>query len=470
MREFEAIKPEQDPAGKLAEMVINTKYSDIPCEVVDIAKKAIFDTLAVTIAGSGWEVTPQIADLVNHWGGIPESTVLVYGYRVPAPSAAFANGVMARAIDMGDVHELSGHVTEWIVPTLLSAIGMKKEKTTGMDFLIAYIVGAELTVRIGGAIAMAAHTVTGMPGEGAYGPMSCAAAVSRLMGLSVQETWNAMGISYSNHTLGEFQKYAEGTQMARVQHAFAGDTGIKAPLLAQRGVTAPKGIFLGVPGGIFRHLKYDDFYPELLTDDLGKKWLFAGLSLKPFSSCKFTHSFIAATLTLMKEHKLDYREIAGIHCIGSEGARMVFEPREAKWNPTTTAEALFSAPYTVATAAITGGVFLNDFSDEEIKRQNKRELIKKITSALDPEIKTQFEGFTVEISLNNGKKFSNTNDFVLGHPKNPMSWDDVKEKFWKCVPHAAVKMSKDKCERIVEICASLEKMKDMDELVKALTP
>ena len=62
MKIFDAIRPEQDPAGKLAEFVANVRYEDIPSGVVDVAKKAIFDTLAVCIAGSKWEVTPQIAE------------------------------------------------------------------------------------------------------------------------------------------------------------------------------------------------------------------------------------------------------------------------------------------------------------------------------------------------------------------------------------------------------------------------
>ncbi|MFZ2948202.1 MAG: hypothetical protein WA003_01840 [Desulfuromonadaceae bacterium] len=44
MRIFDPIKPEQDPSGKLAEMVVNTRYEDIPADVIDIAKKVIFDT------------------------------------------------------------------------------------------------------------------------------------------------------------------------------------------------------------------------------------------------------------------------------------------------------------------------------------------------------------------------------------------------------------------------------------------
>jgi 2-methylcitrate dehydratase PrpD len=69
MRIFDPIKPNQDPAGQLAEMVVNTVYEDIPKEVIELAKKAIFDTIAVIIAGSKWEVSPQIVEQVIEWGG-----------------------------------------------------------------------------------------------------------------------------------------------------------------------------------------------------------------------------------------------------------------------------------------------------------------------------------------------------------------------------------------------------------------
>lgn len=468
MRIFDPIKPEQDPSGKLAEMVVNTRYEDIPADVIDIAKKVIFDTIAVTIAGSNWEVSPQIAELVQEWGGKPESTVLVYGYKVPAPSAAFANGVMARAIDMGDVHELSGHVFENIIPPLLSAVGMKKTKTTGKDFIIAAIVGAEVSVRAAAAIGLPSHTRIGVPGE-FQNSMTGAASVARLMGLSIEETWTALGICYSVHAAAEMQKYAEGTQMARVQHSFASDTAIKAPLLAQRGITAPKGIFLGVPGGILRHLPYDDFNPDYLTDGLGKKWFFAETSLKPYASCKFTHSYADAMIGVMKTHKFDHKEIASIHCVGSEGSRMTIEPKEAKWNPETVAEACFSAPYVVATAAIAGKVFLDDFTDQEMKRSDKRELMKHITVGIDAG-RSNFDGFTVEVTLKNGKKFSNTSQYVLGHPKNPMGWDDVTEKFWRCVPYAAREISKSKLQRVVELCTNLDQATDITELIESLIP
>lgn len=470
MKVFEPIKPEQDPAGKMAEMVINTAYIDIPSNVIALAKKAILDTLAVIIAGSKWEVSPQIVQQVREWGGVPESPILIYGHRVPAPLAAFANGVMARGIDMGDVHETGGHVTEWNVPAMLAAVGISNRKISGKEFLVAYVTGSEFSVRVNTAMNGCSHASVGVPGE-YNGPFCATASVARLLGLSVDETWNALGIAYSVHGMSEMQKYAEGTQMARVQHAFAGETSIKATLLSRRGITGPKGIFLGVPGGCFRHIEWDDVDPRVLTDGLGSRWIYAeGLSLKPYSACKFTHSFIAGTIELMRRNNLDHRNIANIVCIGSEGARMTVEPNEAKWNPRSPGEALYSTPYNVATAAIGGDVFLGDFTLEEINRSDKRELMKKISVQFDPEIKEQFEGFTVEFTMQDGRMFSETTPYVLGHTKNQMSWDDVVRKFWKCVPYSAVPLPEANLQRVVEMCADLENIDDISELVRALTP
>jgi 2-methylcitrate dehydratase PrpD len=194
-----------------------------------------------------------------------------------------------------------------------------------------------------------------------------------------------------------------------------------------------------------------------------------GLSMKPYSSCKFTHSFISAMTTLMKNNQIDYNQIAGIHCLGSEGSRMTVEPPEAKWNPKTTPEAMFSTPYTVSHAAIFGNVFLDAFTDAEIKRADKRELMKKVTFDVDPRT-GPFDGFTVEVTLKDGRKYSETNQYVLGHTKNPMSWDDLKEKFWNCVAYSAVPLPKKKFQAAADLCANLDEAKDMGDMVKALTP
>lgn len=56
--------------------------------------------------------------------------------------------------------------------------------------------------------------------------------------------------------------------MVRVQHSFAGKTAIKAVVMARRGITAPKRIFPGDPGGILRQIRWAGIDPSILTDVL----------------------------------------------------------------------------------------------------------------------------------------------------------------------------------------------------------
>jgi 2-methylcitrate dehydratase PrpD len=463
--------PEQDPAGALARMVADTRFESIPLQVIDLAKRAILDTLAATLAGSGWEVSPAIADQVAEWGGAPQATVLVHGHKVPAPMAAFANGVMARAIDMGDVHETGGHVTEWNLPAMLSVLGIAETPVDGKAFLTAYIVGAEVGVRASAALNLVRyHTTWGMPGEW-NGPLCATASVARLLGLGSDATWNAMGMAYTVHGMSEYNKYSEGTQMARVQHSFAGDTAVKAVLLTRLGVTAPRGIFQGVPSGILRHIVWDDVKPELLTEALGQHWQFAeGLSMKPYSACKFTHSFIASMIAIMQDQSLDYRDIERIDCIGSESSRMTFEPAAAKWNPRNVPEAMFSAPYTIATAAMTGDFFLSDLRSEAILAADRRALMRRVSIVADPAHADAFEGFSVTITLKDGRRFNHVTPYVKGHTRNPMTWDDLAEKLHRCAPFAARKLAREKLERLVILCREMERVTDMGEILQCLIP
>lgn len=471
MKHDNPVLPENDPAGPMARMVAETRFEDIGAPVIDLAKRAILDTLAVTVAGSGWEVSPAIAQQVIEWGGAPQATVLIHGARVSAPMAAFANGVMARAIDMGDVHETGGHVTEWSVPAMLSVLDVAERPVSGRDFLTAYVTGAEVGVRASAALNLVRyHTTWGMPGEW-NGPLCATASVARLLGLDADETWNAMGMAYTVHGMSEYNKYSEGTQMARVQHSFAADTAVKVVLLTRRGVTAPRGIFQGVPSGILRHIAWEDVRPDLLTDGLGTHWQLAeGLSMKPYSACKFTHSFIASTITIMEREGLDHREIDRIDCIGSDSARMTFEPAAAKWNPRSVPEAMFSAPYTIATAAMTGGFFLGDLSRDAILDEDRRAMMRRVHITADPDHADAFEGFPVTITMKDGRRFNHVTPYVKGHTRNPMDWSDLAEKLARCAPFAAVPLAKAKLDRIVDLCRDMEEVADMRDLVRLMTP
>lgn len=468
--ELDGISIEEDPAGELAAMVVGTRYEDIPAKVVALAKQAILDTLAVTVAGSGWEAARRVAETVPDGGSGPLSPVLVFGRTTSPGEAAFANGLMARALDMGDVHDTGGHVTEWNVPILLAALPLAGRPVTGRELLEAYLVGAEVGVRIFAATGVIPHSDAGVPGE-FQGTFCAIASLSRLLGLSREQTWNALGIGYSVHGMSEMQKHSEGSQTVQFQHAFVAETAVRAVLLARDGVTGPRGIFWGRPGGVFRHLGWDDFRPELLTDRLAERWVYGeGLMLKPYSSCKYTHSFVASVVELVRRHRIDPAEIVSIDGIGSPGITMVTEPAAVKWHPRSVSEALFSAPYVIATAAVKGDVFLGDITAEDLRDPLIADLMGKVSVTVDPSLPDRFDGYPVAITVSSGETYRHTTPYVKGHPRNPMTWEDVAEKFRKCVPHAAVPFSAERVAEVIDLCARLEAVPDVRVLVDALTP
>lgn len=106
-----------DASFALAKNVVSVNYEDIPANIIDIAKKDILDTLGVAYAGNSEPGGAELMKLVNKWGGTPESTVIGYGRKAPAPLAVLVNSTLAHSLDYDDVTMSTGHIGVMIVPT-----------------------------------------------------------------------------------------------------------------------------------------------------------------------------------------------------------------------------------------------------------------------------------------------------------------------------------------------------------------
>jgi 2-methylcitrate dehydratase PrpD len=131
-------------------MVVETRYDDLPVEVIAHAKRTLLDSMGVMIGGSGMDGILAIVELVKEKGGREQSLLPFYGGRVPGAGAALAIGPMPRAMDCGDLHEEAGHISEYVLASLLAATGLRPN-ITGKEFLTAWIVGQEVLVRTGSA-------------------------------------------------------------------------------------------------------------------------------------------------------------------------------------------------------------------------------------------------------------------------------------------------------------------------------
>ena len=458
------IKVSPDPMSNLCKMVLDTKYEDLPDNVINYAKHCILDIMAVTIGGSAMEGISTVVDLVKDKAGKPESIIPLYGGRVPASEAAFAIGPMSRAMDMGDAHQEGGHSSEYIFPALLAATGLRN-RVSGKDFITAFIVGSEVLVRIGIAFKVVSNAIP-MGQIGGHYIFGCIAAVGKLLGLNLEELENAEGIGRGMTQPHDVAMLAPPTNMVRIHHGFIGQDAINACLLAEKGITGPCGVASDVLDGNIGYLRFAKWQtdPGLLTKGLGKEWEMLNIAMKPNPSCGCTHTSIEGILEQMEEHNFTATDIDAIEIDVSPVIwTAVCTPKEERWDPHTVSECQFSLPYAVATAAFDKDVFLNSYTEEARARQDVRELMTRISAKEDPGLGSF--AVRLNIKLKDGTKYSKEYIHTKGHPEKPFTETELIARFKKCIPYSAFKPGDVAVDSLIQAILNME---DMDDVVGSL--
>jgi len=460
----------QDVGYTLAANIASVKFEDIPGDVVDITKKSLLDTLGTIIGGSGAGAgTKEIAELVKAGGGKEESSIIGHGVKTNAWMAAFANGAMAHALDYDNVHDDAfTHPSTSTVPAAL-AVAERVGRVSGKEFITAMTLGDDLHCRLAYSLSRQGNpSIQGawMPPL-ALGGFAAAAVSAKLLGLDQERIVDAFGIAL-NRTGGPLEIVLDPGLLRGLYAAFPAITGVLAALMAERGIPGIKTCFEGRAGlyNVYFRGVYDR---ASLTKGLGKVFEGAGVSFKPWPSCRFTNPYIDATLQIVRDQDLRPGDVVEI-VVGyeAENVRNCCEPLEVRRNPLTPPEAKLSIPFTVAMAIARRKIEISDFSPDSIKAPALLRLARKVIPRYDPQLKSDSKTMlpaVVEIKTKGGRVYSKRVDLVYGHPQNPMSWEDLIQKFRDCASYSAKPIPKENIDQVIEKITKLEGVRDMRKIV-----
>ena len=122
----------RDVTEKIADFILQTKYEQIPKEVIETAKLHLLDTIGCLLAGSQEEAVSILTDYIINLGGGDGSSIIPGGFKSSAPYAALANGVSAHILDYDDYEWPSmAHPSVTVLPAVL-ALG-EKTRENGKD-------------------------------------------------------------------------------------------------------------------------------------------------------------------------------------------------------------------------------------------------------------------------------------------------------------------------------------------------
>ena len=451
----------------LAGNIIDTNYENLPSEVVKATKRLFMDGLGVGLAGSAEAGVSELIDIVRDWDGRRESTVWVYGDRLPCVSAAQANATMIHALDYDDTHDVAIlHASSVAVPTAL-AIAEKLGGVDGKRLITAVALAVDLAARLCLANKVSVFD-RGWQYTAIHGNFSAAAITGKLLGLDEETLVSAFGLAY-HQAGGNLQCIHDGTLAKRAGPGFAARDGIMAVLMAQKGITGARNVLQG-RDGLFNVYHRGDYNPEVLTANLGEKFEVVNLSFKPYPCCRNTNPPIDATLAMVGEYNIKAEDVDSVTIYVSKGAmKLLGEPLNTKQNPSTTVDAQFSIPWTVASAIVKGKVGIAEFTPQAIKDKTVLALSNKVTPKLDESLNRMgVSPAIVEIKTKDGKVYSKRVDTPYGSPENPMSMDAMAAKLWDCASYAAKPLSQKNVEKLIQLVSRLEAVSDVEEVVRLL--
>ena len=181
-------------------------------------------------------------------------------------------------------------------------------------------------------------------------------------------------------------------------------------------------------------------------------------SIQRYASGSPTHCAIASILAILQDNGITPQDIDRIH---------VTLPTLEQSLLTHALTLNINFEYIIAVAALDGGVSWEQYSEERQRDPELRDLHARVTSAGDPELdvaKQANEGSRpaeVKLTTKDGQTFTKRMLYPPGHPKNPLSQEELDEKFmfWstKVIPTA-------QATKLREMVARLDEVADVNEV------
>jgi 2-methylcitrate dehydratase PrpD len=439
---------------ELSRWAAELRYEDLPAGAVAQLKRLLRDTLAVAWAGTGADGIEPVRALAVSQQGRAESSLWAFGDRLPAPQAAFVNGMTAAALDFDSVHDVATvHADIVVLPAVLALA--ERNRLSGKEFLAAYAAGDEISVRL-------AQSVQRHPGwfyTSALGVFAAAAGAGRALGLDPQGVRTAMGVALSR-AAGTQQPLMERSLTKRLQSAFAARDGVEAALLAQAGVSAPADFFSGACG--FEAL-YSGLDGARALDGLGRDYRFSSLTFKKYASCFCNHAPIEAALELVRGAGLRAEDVHEARVrISPFMARLVGAPFEPGDDPQVAAQ--FSVQYSIASALARGRFLAEDIQPAAVADPAVQALARQVRVDIDPAQPGKFAPAVLTVRTRAGAELVATASELPGTPSHPMTESELRAKAMDCLACGARPLPVAAAERLMAAIERVETLADMQDL------
>ncbi len=432
----------------LAVFIAETNYSNLSAAVISRAKLCLMDLVGVAIAGSRQPTSILARDVIGRDQPAGGATLWVSNRKFSPLTAAFLNAVQGHAIDMDDGHRYAnGHPGVVTIPAAMALA--ESGRLNGKNLIEAIVIGYEVFIRLGimcnpDLLKRGFHTTA------ALGVFSSAAVASKLLGLSVAETENALSLA-GLQSAGLLEALSSGEMGKSFQVGRSVQGGILAALMAQRGADGPEHIFEG-DKGFCRAFSGKACDSESVTRGLGETFQIQDVYFKRHAACRHIHSALDAIGEILAESPIDLAEIESIDVETYSIAKNLTGHLATQGSELA---AKFSTPVAIGLLLVFGRTDALAFSEENISHPRVQSIAQKVSIRSSEAWDVVYpgkRGADVRIRTKD-RTYSREVIYPKGEPEFPLSSEEFVGKY---ETNAGLVYSADRITRIREHMMNVE--------------
>jgi 2-methylcitrate dehydratase PrpD len=171
---------------------------------------------------------------------------------------------------------------------------------------------------------------------------------------------------------------------------------------------------------------------------------------------------IDGVLKIVKENDLQPDQVEKVRLgLLRAGFPLIADPIEKKYRPESIVDAQFSMPFGAAVAILYRKAGLGEFHPSKIRSEEVKRMMRRVECVKDPDLEKTFPKqwcATAEIFTKEGKRYFTKVEYCKGDPENPLSWDELIEKFHDL---SSGFWTRERLTKIVEQVRNLERIRDL---------
>jgi 2-methylcitrate dehydratase len=450
-------KPEHwdETTRRLIAFEQTTTFDALGASTLREIKRHLIDTFASALGAYDEPVCVMSRAVAAKYRSTDQARVWGSDIFTAPETAAFANGVMVRALDVSDTYlgRSRGHPSDMISGLIAVA---ELVRANGKALIEAISLAYDVYC------SFCEHVDLNAKGwdQPVYGALGCVLGAAKLMGLSGDQTGHALSLALTPNMALAQARRGNLSSWKGCAGANASRNAVFAAMLAKEGFTGPVASFDG-SGGLWEAIGRSDW-------PLPEEPLIGKTHTKSLPVCYHGQSAVLAALGLRQ--CLNISEIEEIKVEAYGTAVFMMGADASRWAPTTRETADHSFPYCIAIALLDGAVTQTSFGEERLRDPAVKAIMGKVKVVEDAALSAMYpEGAPgrVTISMRSAETHVAEVRYPKGHEKNAMTDGEIECKF---IELCGERLNAQQRGKLIATLWQLESVKDVGAVTALLSP